>query len=259
MTTPLIAASFCVLTVAFFVVVAVKFLSPPLPRCWDEQNTELEDVFNGIRFDCDFWESKYKVDGAEIEEFGWSDWRIVQTWCGHACAYEENEALYKAAKKKASGGAMESTVFSFALLCLASAAFYHFNLFPNAFLVKHLNYLLPAVSLAAIAFSLGKAIDGKYTIGYITRDGDWFTLGSMASSWEFHEEAYNSVYNVLCIDKEKYPPIFFFAMEAREAWFLQAVKQIESKKKIETVTLVSVTVGVVLFFLALFVAASALR
>ena len=231
MPTSLIVASFCVLTVSFFVVVAVQFLSPPVPRCWDEQNTESADVFNGIRFNCDFWESKYKVDGAEIEEFGWSDWRIVQTWCGHAYAYKENEALYKAAKKEASRGAMESTVFSFALLCLASAAFYHFNLFPNIFLVKHLNYLLPAVSLAAIAFLLGKAIDGKYTIGHTTRDGDWFTLSSMASSLEFHEEAYNSVYNVLCIDKEKYPPIFFFAMEAREVWFFRAVKQIESKKR----------------------------
>jgi hypothetical protein len=223
----MILAIVCVLI--FFALSVLSIFIEQLPEAWDEKVGSPQDAYNGIYFDARFWNEKYRISG-NLKPLENSDFNNMQEQFGNAHAYQKNMDEYYSAKKKIRH--TENSVTS--VMCawgIASVSVAMLRLFPDLFLVRWLNFAVPAAILGAIGFIvMPKIIEGK-SFWRKLEPGSSLSLEALSECC-FDERKYDSIYKDFCIDKEKYPPLFFFATEIRGIWFSEATKELVLYKKL---------------------------
>ena len=223
----MILAIVCVLI--FFALSAFSIFIEQLPEAWDEKVGSPQDVYNGIWFDARFWNEKYRISGnlKTLENF---DFKNMQEHFGNAHAYQKNMDEYYSEKKKIRYKA-DSTISVMCSWCIASASVAMLRLFPNLFLVRWLNFAVPAAILGAIGFLVMPKIIKEKSFWRKLEPGSDFSLEALSECC-FDERKYDRIYKDFCIDKEKYPPLFFFATETRGIWFSEAIKELVLYQKL---------------------------
>ena len=225
----MILAIVCVLI--FFALSAFSIFIEQLPEAWDEKVGSPNDAYNGIWFDARFWNEKYRISGnlKPLESF---DFKNMQEQFGNAHAYQKNMDEYYSAKKKIRY-TDNSAISVMCAWCIASASVAILRLFPNLFLVRWLNFAVPAAILGAIYFFVMPKIIKEKSFWSKLEPGSSLSLEALSECC-YDERKYDGIYKDFCIDKEKYPPLFFFATEVRGIWFSEATKELLLYKKLTT-------------------------